>query len=170
MASETSPSSQAVELPAGAVHGNDALTQAIAALLQQARREIRLFAPYLDAAVFGSPSIAQALAAFAARHRRNRAHLLLEDTAQLQRDSGRLLDSVRRVADAAELRAVEENDRGARDLFVIADRAAFLVQEDIGRADAVVTTQAPREIAELIGRFDVAWERAVPIALRPLGL
>jgi len=53
---------------------------------------------------------------------------------------------------------------------LLADRATFLLQEDVGRNDGVVSARAPQEAAQLIGRFDALWERATPVALRTLGL
>lgn len=160
----------AAPLVEGAVHGHDALAQAVAALLQSARREVRLFAPYIEPAVFHTSIVTGAIAKFAAQHARNHVSVLVEDVAQVTRDNGRIIELARRLADGVELREVEDNDRGARDLFLLIDHAAFLVLEDVGRSDGIVSTRAPQELAQLIGRFDDAWERATPVALRTLGL
>jgi hypothetical protein len=129
-----------------------------------------LFAPFLEPTVFQAASVTGAMARFAAQHAHNRLHLLIEDVAQVRRDNSRLIELSRRLADAIELREVEDNDRGARDLFLLADRAAFLMQEDVGRGNGVVSARAPQEAAQLIARFDDIWERATPVALRTLGL
>ena len=171
MAQPKSPSNNTEPtLSEGLVHGPEALAQAVAALLHRARREVRVFAPYVEPAVFQSASVTGAVARFAAQHSRNRVYILIEDVAQVLRDNGRLIELARRMADAIELREVEDNDRGARDLFLLADRSAFLMQEDVGRSDGVVTARAPQEVAQLIGRFDDTWDRATPVALRTLGL
>lgn len=154
----------------GTVQGHEALADAVATLLQSARREMRLFAPYVEPAVFHTPSVTSALAHFAAAHARNRVNVLIEDVAQVMRENGRLIELARRLADNVELREVEDNDRGARDLFLLVDRAAFLMVEDVGRSDGVVSARAPQELAQLLTRFDDVWERATPVALRTLGL
>jgi hypothetical protein len=168
--SETSSDQNDPMLSEGLVHGADALAQAVTALLLSARRHVRLFAPHLEPSVFQAASVTGAMARFAAQHAHNRAHILIEDVAQVRRDNGRLIELARRVSDAVALREVEENDRGARDLFLLADRATFLMQEDVGRSDGVVSARAPQEAAQLIARFDEIWERATPVALRTLGL
>lgn len=168
--SETSAGNTGAVLTDGLVHGPEALVHAAAALLHAARRNIRLFAPQVAPALFSSAAVTDALAHFAARHARNSARLLIEDAAQLLRDNGRLVQRARRLADAVELREVEDTERGARDLYIIVDRSAHLLQEDIGRNDAVVATGAPHQTLELIERFDAAWDRATPLALRTLGL
>lgn len=154
----------------GAVHGTEALAQTVAALVASARREVRLFAPYMEPAVFHTAAVTSAIARFAAQHARNRVNVLVEDVAQVMRDTSRLVDLARRLADGVALREIEDNDRGARDLFLLVDRSAFLVLEDIGRSDGVVSARAPQELAQLVSRFDDAWERATPVALRTLGL
>ena len=153
----------------GAIHGPEALALALASLIGASRRDVRIFAQRLNPAVFNSAAMTGAISQFATQHPRNRLRLLIEDRSDLLRDNGRLLDLARRLADAVELREVDDNDRGARDLFLVADRSASLVQEDIGRADAVVDRQAV-EALKLIERFDAAWERGASIALRTLGL
>lgn len=153
----------------GAVHGYEALRDTAAALVGAAQREVRLFAPYLEPTVFNTGAVAGALIEFARRHPRNRVLVLIEDAVQVQRDNDRLVALARRLSDRVELRAVEENDRGARDLYLLADRATCLYRETMDRIDAVVLHQA-QEIAARIERFDTVWERAEPVALRTLGL
>lgn len=167
--SETSAGNGTI-LADGLVRGPDALAHAIAAVLRSARRDARLFAPQLAPSIFSSAAVTAALARFATGHARNRARLLVEDATQLLRDNGRLVQLARRLAAGLEVREVEDNDRGARDLYIVADRLAFLLQEDIGRNDAVVATRAPQETNGLIERFDTAWDRATPLALSTLGL
>lgn len=169
---ESQPSSEeTAPAPAdGLVHGPEALAQTVAALLGGARREIRLFAPYVDPGVFHTATVTGAIARFAAQHSRNRVQILIEDVSQALRDNSRLLDLARRLAHAVELREVEDNDRGARDLFLLVDHSAFLMLEDVGRSDGVVTTRAPQDAAQLRARFDDVWERATPVALHTLGL
>lgn len=151
------------------MHGYEALRDAAAALVHAARREVRLFAPYLEPAVFNTAAFSGALAEFARQHARNHVRVLVEDAVQLQRDNDRLVALTRRLSDRVELRVVEENDRGARDLYLIADRTACLHREAMDRVEAVVLHKA-QDIAALIERFDAVWERAEPIALRTLGL
>lgn len=168
--SETSAGNAGPELTEGLVHGPEALVRAVTALLRSARHEVRLFAPRVAPSVFSSTATTTALGHFAARHARNNARLLVEDAPQLLRDNGRLVQLARRLADSLELREVEDNNRGARDLYVIADRSAYLMQEDVERNEALVAIRTPHETVKLIERFDAAWDRATPLALRTLGL
>lgn len=169
MTNPTPQTQTSTPLVDGAVQGQEALRGAVAALLQLARRDARLAAPFLDPAIFNTASVADALADFVTRHPRNRIRILIEDISQLMRDNGRLVGLVRRLADSVELREVAENERGARDLYCVADHAVCLVQEAADGMDGIVS-RVPREIAALVERFDAVWNRAPPVALRTLGL
>lgn len=156
-------------LPPGPLQGREALTQAACRLLDAARRDVRLFAPRLDAGVFGTAAVTAAMARFLMQHPRNRLRLLVEDEAQLRRDHDRLFELARRLADRLALRAVDEADRGADDVYLVVDRAAALCQNDLGREEGRVIV-APVEAVRCAERFDAVWERAQPAALRTLGL
>lgn len=153
----------------GGVRGPDKLRDTIVALIGQAHRTVRLSAPYLDARIFNSSAVANAIISFARQHARNRAYILIEDVAQVRQDNDRLIVLLRRLADGIELREVDESDRGARDLYLLTDFSACLFQEDVGRSDAVVSRK-PNDVAARLGRFDTAWDRGTPIAVGTLGL
>jgi hypothetical protein len=155
-------------LAEGAIRGPEKIREAIVTLVRLGRRVVRLSAPHLDPAVFNTAVVADAIVAFAKRPQ-NRMQILLEDVAQVRRDNDRLIVLVRRLADAVELREVDDSLRGSRDLYLLIDRSACLVQEDVDRNDAVVH-RAGSEAASRIARFDAAWDQASPVALRTLGL
>ncbi len=163
------PNAPATPLPEGAVQGIDGLCTATTALLQHARRQVRLRSPYLDPTVFNTSSFVDALASFVAQHPRNRARFLIEDTTQVLRDNNRLIGVARRLADTIELRVVEDDAKGERDFYLVVDRSAHLIQEDVTRNNGMLA-RTPSLTAHLIERFDAAWERAESVALRPLGI
>ena len=160
----------ALVLAPGACNGAEAIARALAALAASARRELRLHAPRLDDIVVGNGVVVDALRRFATRHARNRVRILVEETATLLKDHDRLIALARRLPEAIQFREVEENDRGARELYAVADRSACLLQEDVGRYRAVVAADSPRENAQRVERFDELWDRATPVALWSLGL
>lgn len=156
-------------LPRGPLQGRAALARAATVLLDSARREVRLFAPQLDAALFGTGAVTGAMARFLMQHPRNRLRLLLEDEAQVRRDHERLFELARRLADRLALRVVDQADRGAVELYLVVDRAAALRQDDLAREEGRAIA-APIEAVRLAERFDAAWERAQPLAPGTLGL
>jgi hypothetical protein len=151
-----------------ALQGQDAFACAVCALVRAARRELSLFAPQLAVAPFATAAVTAALGQFLTAHPRNRLRLLIEDETQVRRDHERLLALARRAGEQFELRVLDESDGGTRELWLLADRAGALWQEDLAREDGRTCT--PAEAVRLAGRFDDAWERGRPTALNALGL
>jgi hypothetical protein len=143
----------------------------IATLVSQARREIALFAPELEPALFNTAALDHALAGFAIAHRHNRARLLVEDTQQAVRDNPRLVELARRLSEFVELRQVGEAHRGRRELFVLVDRTGYLYQRELARPECQLDLHGRREAIELAQRFQEMWDRSEPIAtIRTAGL
>jgi hypothetical protein len=154
----------------GQLRGPPAMIAAVASLIRQAEREVRLYAPYLEPAIFNNSAVTSALSAFAARRSRQRVMLLVQDASATVRENSRLVGVALRLSDSIEFRCMGEDDRGAQDLFLVVDHTKFLSLEDATRASGVVDLQSPYEATKLMDRFDTAWDRGESIALRSLGL
>lgn len=143
----------------------------IATLVSQARREIALFAPELDPALFNTTALDHALISLATGHRHNRARLLVEDAQQAVRDNPRLVELARRLSEFVELRQVAGEHVGLRELFVLVDREGYLHQHDLARPECLLDLHGRREAVELAQRFQLMWDRSEPIAsIRTAGL
>lgn len=153
------------------VRGSDAVRNVLAPLVDRAQHDIALLAPQLPPTLFNTVAFARAFASFAARHRRNRGRVLLDDVQQALRDNDRLVELARRLSDTLSIRQVGEDDRGNRDILLIVDHSAYLQQHDLAHMEAIVDTRGGPPIAEVMQRFDVMWERSEPLAaLNPIGL
>jgi hypothetical protein len=151
------------------LRGRDVIRETMPPLLGRARREVVVFAAHPEPSYLDTEPFVAELAAFVARHRQNRARLLVDDPARLAREHVRLAEALRRVSDSIEVREIAEHDRGRSDLFVLVDGREYLVLEDCagieGRAG-----DTRREAIALAEAFEAMWERGIPAALRPLGL
>lgn len=155
--------------PGTALRGREAVRDALPALPGRAQRELSLFAVRPDPYYLDSERFVAELAGFAARHRHNRARLLVDDPAWLAREHTRLTELLRRLSDGIELREIAEHDRGRSDLFLLIDRREYLVLED-GAAVEGRAGRTRREAIALAEAFEAMWERANAAFLRPLGL
>jgi hypothetical protein len=172
MSRTPTPDSESPATPAREILANpDQAQDRIARLAEAARHEIQVFAPQLDARLFNGARLAAALAHFVARHGQNRARVLVEDGAQALRDNERIVELARRFSEFVDLREVGEAHRGLREVFVVADRAAYLHQQDITRPTCIVDPAGRREAVVLAGRFESMWEQSLPVpGLRAAGL
>jgi hypothetical protein len=145
------------------VEAHDLMTD----MLAQARRQIAIFAPVLDASLFNTSRVAQALASFAATHRNNLVRLLVEDSVQAVHDNGRVVELCRRFSDFIKMRRVDEDHAGLREMFVIIDDHAYLHQREIDNPDFLAAVDTRRDVRPLILRYERMWDRshAIPSIL-----
>jgi phosphatidylserine/phosphatidylglycerophosphate/cardiolipin synthase-like enzyme len=139
----------------------------MADMMAQARRRIAIFAPTLDASLFNTSRVTQTLASFGAAHRRNLARLLVENSAQVVHDNGRVVELCRRFSDFIKMRQVDEDHAGLREMFVIIDDHAYLHQRDIDSPDFLAAVNTRRDVRPLILQYERMWDRshAIPSIL-----
>lgn len=148
----------------------DEARESITSLVENARREIKVFAPLLDPYYFNTPAMEQGLAAFALAHAENRAYFLIEYVPALL-GQARLLGLLRRLGARLDIRQVNEDNVGLREFFVVVDARAFYRQNDYEILNGTAETDAPGPAALLVRRFAELWERSERIAdLQPTGL
>ena len=139
-------------------------------LVENARRDIKVFAPLLDPYYFNTPVLEQGLIAFALAHSESRAQFLIEHVPSLL-DQARLLGLLRRLGARLEIRRVGENAIGLREFFVVADARAYYRQNDYEILDGTTEPDAPGPATLLARRFAELWERSERIVdLQPTGL
>lgn len=155
--------------PGAVLRGREVVRAALVTVVGRAQRELALFAVRPDPFYLDAEPFIAGLAAFAARHRQNRARLLIDDPARLAREHARLAEVLRRLSDAVELREIAEPDRGRSDLFLLVDRREYLTLDD-GAAVEGRAGQGRPEAMALVDAFEAMWDRASPASLRPLGL
>lgn len=143
----------------------------LAGLVEGATREIVIFAPHLDEALFNTARFSRALASFAARHRHNLARIVVEDSEQAVRDNDRLVGLCRRLSDFIHMHRVADEHVGIREMFAVVDHSGYLLQEDIAKPDCTVAPRDPRQAVQLARRFNELWDRSESIvSLRSAGL
>lgn len=141
----------------------DAVRAQLTLLINQARHEIRVFAPHLDPYLFNTGDITHLLASFVARDRHNLVHLLVEDSEQTVRDNDRIVHLCQRMSDFVQLRHVNERDVGVKEMFVVVDRLGTLHQQDLTRPEFLSSSADARGAAELLQRFREMWDHSEPV-------
>ena len=140
-------------------------------LVENATREIVIFAPQLDSSLFNTARFARALASFAARQRHNLARIVVEDTELAIRDNDRLVGLCRRLSDFIHMHQVSDEHIGIREMFVVVDHRGYLHQADSAKPDCIAAAQDSHHGILLARRFNELWDRSEPIlSLRSAGL
>ena len=149
----------------------DEVRAAIAALFEQAQRQISIFGPVLERYYFNTARIEELMGKFIARHRTNRIRILTEDCHQVLLDNARFKQLAQRLPDCLSIRQVNEMHRGLKEMFVVADHTGYVHLPDVETCDGVTSTQAPRETLQFARRFEAMWEKSEPApGLHTVGL
>lgn len=149
----------------------DAVT-ATTDLVAQARRRLWIYSRELDPGLFDSPTVLEALRAFAVRHRGSEAQLLLQDAAAAQRAHAPLLALAQRLPSTFLFREVEDPvDRAYPSAFIATDAGGYYFRALGHRFDGECERHGPGRARQLAETFRSVWERARPCSeLRALGL
>lgn len=140
----------------------ETLRTAVLDVIARARHELLICSPALDATLYNGAALNEALAHFLARHARNRARVVIEDTEHMLTTCTRLVELARRFSDLLLIRRLGEPHHGLREMFVVADGESALVQPDVSVIDATLDLQAPRLAGPLVRRFEDIWAASEP--------
>jgi hypothetical protein len=141
----------------------ETLRAAMLELVGTARHQLDVVAPALDAAVWNSTAMGEALGHFVTGHARNRARFVVEDTEHMLVTCTRLVELARRFSELLQIRRLGEAHHGLAEMFMLADRENCLIQPEISVIDATYDVGAPRLAAPCRRRFDTLWEAAEPV-------
>ena len=153
------------------VNTRDSLRTAAVDLIASARHEVLICAPMLDAGFFNRADLTQALGQFIARRAGNRIRIVVEDTEHMLQTNVRLVELTRRFSDLILIRRLGEQHHGLAEMFIVADKASSLHQNDINSVDATCDFHTPSLADPLARRFDAFWDASEPVTgLHPFRL
>lgn len=159
------------ELVSGQYRSRDVVRDAIQKLTRNLNRECIVMSPTLDQYFFNNIDFIEALTIFTTSHPRNIFKFLIDNSAQVIRDNGRLITLCRRLSENLHIRSLPEEYRGHAYLVIVADRQTLLLQPNISKPEITVTVANKTIAAPYLRRFDYAWQRSEPMpGLHTFGL
>lgn len=149
----------------------EAIVDALVELLATAGRRVQVFAPMLDAGIWNSPRLLDALRGFATARAQREVQWLVQRVEDLPREQPGLVALTQRLPSLLLLR---EPDPDAslpdRQGFVVTDAGALLLFDADQRPGAVFTAEKAGRARHLAENFAQGWERGRPLSeLRALG-
>lgn len=129
-------------------------------LARQCSRQLRLYSPDLDHALFDSDAFSTALSELARNHRQSEVRMLIRDSRPLVERGHRLVELARRLSSSVRIRIVDERADDLSESYLVADLRGVLCfdnrEPESGWAD-----YNNQPLAESFrDRFDQLWERA----------
>ncbi|WP_397606771.1 GNAT family N-acetyltransferase [Silanimonas sp.] len=140
-------------------------------LLGRARREIRVFTRDLEPALYGHPSLVDALRTFATSGRGPSVRIIVVEPERLRGESHPLRPLAQRLSSVFALRTpVDPEDRQAAEGYLVVDETAYAFRPLATRFEGSGCLDGPARARQLAQEFDRRWERARELTeLRALG-
>ncbi|GMR17873.1 MAG: hypothetical protein BMS9Abin33_0267 [Gammaproteobacteria bacterium] len=152
------------------IQHREALREAVATILGQAKRKICLFSPRLDSYLFNTSKVQEALSRLAARHHRNQILMIIEDSRQMTYHNERFVEICRRFSSSIQVRHVGEEHRGNQEMFIIIDHDCVLNQPTVSEPEAILDCESNTRISEFQRKFEAMWGRSESFSLTTPGL
>lgn len=134
--------------------------EAAACLVSQARRQVDLFTPDLEPALYDQATFVDALAKIVVTNNRARIRILAKNFERTVKEGHRLIETARRLSSYVEIRRVHEDYRDNNESFLLADDYGLLHRRHAARFEGVFSYKAPLEVRRLRASFDEIWARS----------
>jgi len=152
------------------IQHREALREAVATILGQAKRKICLFSPRLDSYLFNTSKVQEAFSRLASRHHRNQIQMIIEDSKQMTYHNERFVEICRRFSSSIQVRHAGEEHRGSQEMFIIVDHDCVLNQPAISEPEAILDCESNTRISEFQRKFEAMWGRSESFSLTTPGL
>ena len=145
--------------------------RAAALLATRTRRQLELFTPDLEPALYDQTDFVEALARLVVDNPRARIRILAKDLERILREGHRLVELGRRLSSYVEIRRVHEDYRDDNQSFLLTDDYGLLHRRFAARFEGSLSCKAPLEVRRLRALFNEIWDCSEPDAnLRRLHL
>jgi len=129
-------------------------------LAEQARRELLLFAPRLDADLYDQAPFLETVRRLALANPHQPVRILVAEARAIARDGHRLIELARHLSSRIALREIDERDQERRDAFLIVDARGYLYRQIAASHKAVAEMNGRRTARRLREEFNQLWEIA----------
>lgn len=143
--------------------GIDDFHRAAVTLLDRAQREVLIITPDFEPERYNNREFAEALSAFARRHRESRVKVLLGDPAIALQWGHHCLPLIQRLPSHIELRRVHPDDYAPSVIVMIADQIGLLRRDNLDGYIGVLDGKAIPVAQQRSRQFHELWRRATPV-------
>lgn len=144
------------------VTGSDALQQAVAAMAGQARRQIDILTPDMEATLYDTADFLGALRRLAVDSTKTHVRILIADSERAVKRGHRLIEMARRLSTAIDLHQPGPESQIGREAFLLVDDRGLFWRADADELRASVSFNDPMGVRRLRAQFDGLWEESHP--------
>lgn len=160
------------KLPIDTIGTVDEAIVVTAKIIENARRVLCIYSRDLDAPLYGTPSIIDAIRTFATRPHDKEVRILLQDAATPQRNGSALITLSQRLPTIIQFREITDPvDQKYTSAYIANDQSGFYFRQFGHRYDGNASLDHSGRARQLMEEFKPVWERSRPCnELRALGM
>ena len=128
------------------------------ALLLQARQNLCLYSPDLEAWLYSHSSVQQACTQFLLASPKNRLRILVRDVGKPVRQGHRLLNLARRIISNLHIRRINPDHPADECAYLLADDRGLLLREQPEQYAGYALYNDPGRVRQRQAQFDQAWD------------
>lgn len=128
------------------------------ALLLQARQNLCLYSPDLEAWLYSHRSVQQACTQFLLASPKNRLRILVRDVGKPVRQGHRLLNLARRITSNLHIRRINPDHPADECAYLLADDRGLLLREQPEQYAGYALYNDPGRVRQRQAQFDQAWD------------
>lgn len=146
------------------ITSRDTLKANAISMMLQARHQIDLFTPDLEADIYDNSDVEQLVIQLIRKHRDACIRILLQDSTRAVSDGHCLVRLSQKLTSSVFIRTPPDNHRGITDAFLIVDRTGLIrhTPGDTRNYQATVNYKAPLDAASQAEIFEQAWQHSTP--------
>ena len=131
------------------------------ALLQQARFNLCIHSPDLEAWLYSHSSVQEACTQFLLASPKNRLRILLRDVAKPVKLGHRLLNLAHRITSNLQIRKINPDHPGDESAYLLADDRGLLLRETPEHYAGYALYNDPGRVRQRQAQFDQAWDASL---------
>ncbi len=131
-------------------------------LVYRARRSIAILTPDLEAPVYDTAEMIDAISTLGTRGRFCEARILVADAGHAIRHGHRLIETARRFTSTVHMHRPAPQHRGFNEGFLVVDETSYLYKPVASRYDGYGSLHDGPRSRELLKQFQALWDLSVP--------
>lgn len=141
----------------------DEFCDGVLAIADQAKRQVQIFSPDLEAPLYDNEPFVRSLARVANSHRTSLVQILIHDPKPAVKDGHRIVALCQQFSTYVHVRRIAEDYVDNREAFLLADQAGIVHRISSDRYQGTLNFNDVTRVGRMMRFFSEVWERSGPV-------
>lgn len=137
--------------------------EAALAMVLQAKRQVQIYSPDLEASLYDNEPFVRSLARVANSHRTSVVQILIHDPKPAVNEGHRMVELSQQFSTYVHVRRIAEDYANNREAFLLADQMGFLHRVESDRFQGAINFNDVNRVGRMERFFTEVWDRSGPV-------